>query len=484
MDLEAIQTLEQQSATLDPSPEDRLKATEAVVSQAEAFLSDLHQSPVFNRSDSEGAGLNDTPVRESGYELETVLSLFKSQMLESGLNPASPRHFGYIPGSGLFHSALADYLAAVSNRYSGIYAASPGAVRCEHLVLKWMADFLGYPSTMAGDLTSGGSVATLSAVVTARDAMGIRAKDVERSVIYMTEHTHHCVEKAIRIAGLSESIIRFVDIDDTLRMRADHLADRVRADKGEGLNPFLLIATAGTTNTGSVDPLMDLHTIARDFGLWFHVDGAYGGAFALCEPGKKALAGIELSDSVVMDPHKGLFLPFGTGAVLVRDGIKLHGPHRYEADYMQDTSALARPDMISPAELSPELSRHFRGLRLWLPLMLCGTAPFRAALEEKMLLARYFYQELSQIEGVELGPFPDLSIVIFRYIPKKGDPDGFNERLAHEIQNDGQVFLSSTMVNGSFVLRMAILSFRSHLKEVNQTISIIKDKIRQLDNCV
>jgi glutamate/tyrosine decarboxylase-like PLP-dependent enzyme len=480
MNVDYIKSLEQKASVLEPSGEIRKKAVEKVIDCSEQFLSDLDKSPVFNPSDTEGSGLFDSPIAEEGKKLDDVLQLFDEHILHPGLNPTSPRHFGYIPGSGLFYSALGDYLAAISNRYAGIYAASPGAVRCEHLLIKWIAKILGYPDTMAGDLTSGGSIATLSAIVSARDATEIKARHYDSSVIYMTKHTHHCVEKAIRIAGLNECIIRFIDIDENLRMKADVFSDCINSDKQKGLHPWLLIATAGTTNTGSVDPLKELSSIAKAHNLWFHVDGAYGAAFVLCDPGEKILNGIDLSDSLVMDPHKGLFLPFGTGAVLIRDGIKLHAPHRYEADYMQDESALAHLEMISPAELSPELTRHFRGLRLWLPLKLCGVAPFRAALEEKILLAQYFFQEISKIPRIETGPFPDLSIVIFRYLPLKGDPDTFNQSLVHLIQEDGRVFLSSTIVNDAFVLRMAVLSFRSHLKEVDQVIEIIKEKIEFL----
>ncbi len=481
MDIPAIRILEEKSSCLDPSGPERQHAVKKVMECANIFLSDLDQSPVFNRSETQGSGISKTPVPEHGICLETVLDLFSEHIMHPGLNAVSPRHFGYIPGSGLFYSALADYLAAVSNRYSGIYAASPGAVRCEHFVLKWMADFLGYPETMAGDLTSGGSIATLSAIVAARDDRQLKPDQYGSSVIYMTRQAHHCVEKAIRIAGLGTCIIRYVDTDKALRMRCDLLETAVKKDIESGLIPWLLIAAAGTTNTGSIDPLPSLHAIAKTYNLWFHVDGAYGAAFALCDSGKKALEGIELSDSLVVDPHKGLFLPFGTGAVLIRDGMALHAPHRYEADYLQDESALANLDMISPAELSPELTRHFRGLRLWLPLMVCGQAPFKAALEEKILLARYFYHKIAAVPGIETGPFPDLSIVIFRYLPADKDPDLFNRSLVMAIQEDGHVFLSSTLINGRFVLRMAILSFRSHLEQVNQAIDVIKEKIKQLD---
>jgi len=185
---------------------------------------------------------------------------------------------------------------------------------------------------------------------------------------------------------------------------------------------------------------------------------------------------MENSDSLVIDPHKGLFLPYGTGAVLVRDKKKLYDAFWYQARYLQD--ALRSNDELSPADLSPELTKHFRGLRLWLPLKLLGLAPFRAALQEKLLLARYFHRTMQQVEGFEVGSYPDLSVVTFRYLPGRGDPNEFNERLIKEVQHDGRVFLSSTMLNGKFILRVAILCFRTHRQTIDLTIEILREKAK------
>jgi glutamate/tyrosine decarboxylase-like PLP-dependent enzyme len=239
-----------------------------------------------------------------------------------------------------------------------------------------------------------------------------------------------------------------------------------------------VVASAGSTNTGAVDPLPAIARIAHDNGLWFHVDGAYGAFFALCEEGRAILQGMEHSDSIVLDPHKGLFLPYGTGAVLVRERPALLAAHQYLADYMQD--ATVAPEELSPADLSPELTRHFRGLRLWLPLKLFGLAPFRAALEEKMLLARYFYDQIQEVPGFVAGPPPDLSVVVFRYLPPQGDADAFNRRLVEALQQDGRVFLSSTRLEGNFVLRAAILSFRTHLEDVDRAVATLAEKAQAL----
>lgn len=354
------------------------------------------------------------------------------------------RRFGSItirtPGSsGLYASALADYVAAVTNPYSGLYFASPGAVRMERVLLGWMANFLGYPATAAGDLTSGGSIANLVGIVTAREAHALKAKDFGRAVVYLGEQSHHSIDKALRIAGLEESVKRFVPLDGRHRMRPEALEEAVESDTKAGLYPWLISATAGTTDTGAVDPLADLAEIAQHRGLWLHVDGAYGASFALTGQGKRALRGIERADSVVLDPHKGLFLPYGSGTVLVKEGRYLLDAHHYGASYLQDMDTLASGDEISPADLSPELTRPFRALRLWLPLKLAGVAPFRAALEEKLLLARHFHERMRFEEGFEVGPAPDLSIVTFRYLPERGDPNAFNRKLINAVPHIPQV---------------------------------------------
>ncbi len=478
----SIKQIEKSTRLLEPDGQNRQKLFNKINGFAEEFLTTLGSRPVFQNGKEEGTDLLNAPFTEHPDDLGEMLKNFSDNVLNTGLNPASPGHFGYIPGSGLYYSALGDYLAAVTNRYSGIYAASPGAVRMEAMVIQWFAKEIGYLESSSGDLTSGGSIANLSAVVAARDAFGFKAKEYSRVVVYLTAHTHHCVAKSIRIAGLSESVIRLVPVDADFKMQPESLIQMVKRDKSLGLIPWLIVASAGTTDTGSVDPLEDLFEIAEINKMWFHVDGAYGASFVLCKSGKKKLKGIENADTLTMDPHKGLFAPFGTGVILAKNGMDLHRPYQYEANYMQDEKTLASKSQISPAEMSPELTRHFRGMRIWMALKLAGVNAFRSALEEKMLLAQYFYNELQSIDRIETGPFPDLSIVIFRYIPQKGEPNKFNQSLLEKIIQDGTVFMSSTMINNNFMIRMAILSFRSHLEKVDQAITIIKSMIQRVEN--
>jgi len=476
----AVRDLEADARSLDPDREQRQALVDKANAYAQDFLESLATRPMYVHDPEEGRGLAGSPFGEEPQGMDTLLELLDREVITPGLNPASPGHLGYIPGSGLFAGALGDFLAAVTNRYAGIYAASPGAARMETMVIKWFAEMAGYPDTAAGDLTSGGSIANLSAIVAARDRAGLKAREFHRAVVYLTAHTHHCVEKAVRTAGMGEAVIRLVDVDGAFAMDPEHLVAMIESDREQGLIPWLLVASAGTTDTGAVDPLESLADITREHGLWFHVDGAYGAAFVLCPEGRERLAGIERSDSLTMDPHKGLFAPFGTGLLLVRDPVALHRPYQYQANYLQDETRLATMDQVSPAELSPELSRHFRGLRVWLALKLVGVGAFRAALSEKMLLARYAWHRLSAMDGMAVGPYPDLSIVIFRFVPEQGNADAFNQDLVERIMADGRVYLSSTLINNTFMLRLAILSFRTHLEKLEQALTIIETLCRQI----
>ena len=347
----------------------------------------------------------------------------------------------------------------------------------ENLLIRWMADVIGYPESAGGDLSSGGSIANLTAIVTAREAKGVSSDRIPRSVIYATEQVHHCVGKAIGIAGLKEAQIRRVPMDDRFRMKPEELARQMDLDRADGLAPFLVVASGGTTDTGAVDPIGEIADVAQARDAWFHVDAAYGGFFVLTEEAPAPLRELHRADSVVLDPHKGLFLPYGSGALLVRDRELLYKAHRYDANYMRDTHRSREEP--SPADHSPELTRHFRGMRLWLPLQLFGVAPFRACLSEKIWLARYFHEKIQSLPHMEVGPDPELSVCLFRHVPPGKDPDDVNARLIQDIQSDGRVFLSSTHINGSHWLRLAVLAFRTHKSTVDLALEVIRELVEK-----
>ncbi len=479
--LERLNQLEPLARELESDAARRLAGIEAVTGYVENFLESEPSRPVY-AADKTGviAAAAAMALREEPADLHDVLTTLRDHVDSSGLFTVSSRFFAYIPGGGLFPSALADYIAAATNRYAGVQYSTPGATRMERLLIRWLADEIAYPDSAEGDLTSSGSIATLSAIIAARHAFEIRARDVERIVIYMTELTHHCVAKALRIAGLSECPVRLIPIDDRFRMDAGALQKQIGDDKSAGLRPWLIVATAGSTDTGSVDPLCDIADTAATNKLWLHVDAAYGGAFRLCEEGARRLEGLEKSDSLILDPHKGLFVPYGTGLVLVRNGAHLYDAYHARGAYMQDLGSESSRLDQSPCDFSPELSRHYRCLRLWMPLKLAGIAAFRAALEEKLLLADYFHQQIAATPGFVTGPRPDLSVVVFRYEPKRGDADQFNRRLADAIRDDGRICLSTTTVHGIFTLRLAVLGYHSHLDEIELALDVIREQARAL----
>ncbi len=460
--------LEQSSRILELDSSEFSKLAKESVQEANHFVSEILPQEAFFGSYE----INDAVFRfsDQGTAWSIIIQELKDNVSRNGILCASEGHLGYIPGGGLRTGALADLLAAVYNVYAGMHFASPGAVRLENAMIAWLCNLIGYPDTAYGNLSSGGSIANLMAVCTARDQGAWLPKDYDRLVIYLSAQTHHCVHKALRVAGLGHAIIREVPLDDRFRIRAAALDQSVKADRAQGLIPFMVVASAGTTDTGAIDPLDEIADICEAEGLWFHVDAAYGGGFILVDEYRELFAGIERSDSCVIDPHKGFFLSYGIGALLIKDRQALHNSHFYKANYMQDSLHEMEP---SPADFSPELTKHFRGLRMWMSMKYFGLNVFKDALREKKLLCQYFYHEIGQY-GFEIGPSPELSVCIYRYQAAERTEE-FNAALIKRLHEDGRVFISSTTINGDTWLRMAILSFRTHRSTIDRAIEMLRE---------
>ena len=473
---ERILRLQETSESLEPTKDQRDSYIESVKGFAHKFISSLNDVETFN---SKVVNKDALSLSNSKRTLDEIIKTFNQEVAEKGMKPASGGHLGYIPGGGIYAASLGDFLADITNEYTGMYYASPGGVTIENELIDWMKELFEFPKSSVGNLTSGGSIANLIALTAARDKHGIKNAVIEKSVIYTSPQIHHCVHKALRIIGLEDVQIRYVELDENSRIVPEDLERKIEADKTKGLNPFVIIASAGTTDTGAIDPLEEIGEISKKNGLWYHVDGAYGGFFMLVDKIRHKLKGIEMADSLVVDPHKGLFLPYGLGAVLVKDKQAVYHSNHYRANYMQD--AIKDDFPVNPADVSPELTKHFRGLRLWLPLQLHGVKPFKACLEEKLLLTNYFREGLKNI-GFELGPEPDLSVSYFWYPSKEIDQNTFNERLMQAIHSDGEIFLSSTLVNGKFVIRMAILSFRTKLETIDRAVAMINRIRKEVEN--
>ena len=474
-----ILELEEAGRSLDPDAAERDRLMAQAHGYAQRLLNELSVRPAYSHDKSAVAEIRKLPVEREPRPIEQLIERFDESVVRPGLLPSHAGHLGYVPGGGIYASSLADYLAAVTNEYAGVSFVGPGSVVMEDLILDWMKEVVGYPATADGNLASGGSIASLIAVVAARETAGLLARDYERAVVYASPHLHHCVHKALRVAGLGETVRRDVAVDRNHRLSPDSLSRLVAEDRARGLRPWLVMGSAGTADTGAIDPLGQIADIAAREGLWFHVDAAYGGFFALLDEFRPALAGMERAHSLVLDPHKGMFLPYGTGAVLVRNGEKLQDAHAYYASYLQDTID-AEWGGRSPAAVSPELTKHFRALRVWLPLLLHGEEPFRACLREKIELAKYFHREIGAL-GFEVGPEPELTLVTFRWLPESGNVNAFNRALVEETHRDGRVFMSSTTVDGEFLLRMAALAFRTHLDTIDLALDVLRESVARLE---
>ncbi len=464
---------------LELSAAEMMRMGEACLRAAVNHISNL---PTSLRSQLDNAaelaeGLEEPPP-ETGAAFEDLLRLLMERVFPVSINTAHPAYLGYIPGGGLFPAALAEFLAAATNRYMGVWYAAPAASKIEANVLAWFAQWMGYPPSARGITTTGGSLANFSAVVTARKH--VLGDDIVRGTIYASDQTHHCVMKAAMLAGIPEKNIRLLPSDDCFRAVPEKFEEIIQTDLSKGLQPFLLVGNAGTTNTGAIDPLPALAELAEKYGLWFHVDAAYGGFFNLCEEGRKKLQGLDRSDSIVLDPHKGLFVPYGCGSLLVKKGARLRRAHLLTADYLQDQ--FTPEGETNFAEYSPELSRSFRGLMVWLPLKLFGVPAFRENLAEKLQLTQELYQRMQEDPAFECLPAPQLSVIAFRYRPRHGEVEKFNRRLLEKIIHGKKLFLSSTLLKGQFAIRICILSFRTHQAEVEEAFEVIKTAAKELEN--
>ena len=391
---------------------------------------------------------------------------------------AGPGYLAYIPGGGLFTSALGEFVARGYNRFVGMWLQGPAAVAIEENVTRWLCDLFDFPADAQGILTTGGSLANLSAVVTAR-----------HTKLGEDFHRRHVLRERAGARQRDEG-------GDDRRLLAQEPADRAHrrraphrpAGAGRGGRTRTVATGCGRswwwprpaprTPARSTRSTMS-PTIAADEGLWMHVDAAYGGFFRLTDRGRSSFRGIERSDSVTLDPHKGLFLPYGTGALVVRDAEALREAHFEGAAYLQDLPPSG--ELPNYSEYSLELSREFRGLRVWFPLRLHGVGAFREALDEKLDLAAYLADALRDDPNVELCWDPQLTVVPFR-LAGTGDEGAIERQKAFldRINASKRVFLSSTMIDGRYVLRACIVSHRTHKDRIDECIEIVRDAAAEL----
>src|SRR6266542_3006381 len=409
--------------TLELSSVELRGLIDAATDRILAYIKSLPHQP--SGDSSGGAALARSlrePLPETGQPSGELLELLFERVIPKGFNTAGPGYLAYIPGGGVPHAAVA-------------------TARRERLPENFLS-----------------------------------------GTIYASDQVHHSIQKAAMLAGFPEGNVREIPSDERFRIRVEELQRAIAADRSAGFTSFLIVGNAGSVNTGAVDDLAALADIAARERLWFHVDGAYGGFFLLTERGRARMAGAERSHSITLVPHKSLFLPYGVGSLLVRDGDTLKRAHALSAAYLP--SMQEDPDLVDFNQISPELSRSWRGLRVWLPIKMHGIGPFRRNLDEKLDLAAWATEELRKIPGVEILAEPQLSIVAFRW--KKAGLAGdelnqANRDLLDRINGKKRIYLTGTMLGDRFAIRICVLSFRTHAERMREGLEDIRVALAEME---
>ena len=457
------------------------RLTEACMEYSLKQIETIGEQPVVDLDGAAELALGfREPAPETPKSVEKLIERFGAAVRKT-FNTASPSYLAFIPGGGIYPCTLAQYLAMSVNRFTGMWNAAPALVEMDRAAMHWIRDFIHLPKNFDGIFTSGGSLSNLIAIITARRTR--LPENFFKGVIYLSREAHYCVPKAALLAGFPESNLRYIDVDEGLAMRVDSLRSSIESDLQKGLTPFMVVATPGTTNTGAIDPVVEIGEVCQQQKIWLHLDAAYGGFFRALNDGRVRLPGFELADSIVLDPHKGLFMPYGSGCLLMHEPDLLRQAHQLTAEYMQDLSPPAE-GAVNFADVSPELTREFRGFRVWFAFQLYGVNVFRQQLQEKWNLAQWAYQELSELQGCQCFQTPQLSVVAFRFLPGRGDPCEFNRKLIERIRQTGKVFLTSTTIQGKFMLRLAILSFRTRPETVARALLEIRNAFQELSHSV
>ena len=426
----------------------------------------------------------DTQLSVEGVPLEQLLAECRTIMDLSRHN-GHPRFFGYVASPSTPVGAYGDLIASALNANITCWRSGPAGTEIERLVVSWLGSLIGYSARANGLLTSGGSMANLIALMIASRA---KSKNVSRQgfwnagppmTVYASEEVHMSIAKAADILGIGRDQVRTIACDEQQRMRVDALRQSIEADLREGLRPFCVVGSAGTVNTGVVDPLEGIAGIAAEFELWFHVDGAYGAPGVLDERKKHLFAGLERADSVSLDPHKWLYVPVDAGCLLFRDDASAKSAFSTdEADYIK-THGYVDEEAFAFWDYGVELSRRFRALKVWLTLQYYGTRRLAEAISQDISLAAYLGELVSEADDFELLAPVELSICCFRYVPRSGMSDAelneLNERVMGLVQKGGRAYVSNATVKGRFALRACITNFRTTKADIEETVEAIRE---------
>ena len=414
------------------------------------------------------------PPPEGPEPFDALLERLRTEVLPFGARVFHPGFFGFVPGSGTWPGALGDLVAAALNIHAGAWMVSAGPSRLELEVLGWFKDWIGFPPGAGGTLVSGGSVANMTALACARErVVGAMSPDV---VAYVADQAHSSVPRAARILGFRAEQLRVLPVDRDFRMIPRLLAGAIDADARAGRRPFFVSANGGTTNTGAVDPLPAVAEVCRERGVWMHVDAAYGGFAALTGRGRVALAGIELADSITLDPHKWLHQPYECGCVLVRDGAALGTAFAMTPEYLRD--ARAPGGEVNFADQGIQLTRSTRAIKLWLSIRALGLGAFRTAIDHALDLAERAAARIERSDVLELMAPPSLGVVCFRRrFPQAADEDALaelNARVVAALEAAGFALVSSTRLRGRYAIRMCVLNHATRAEDVDRTLEFLE----------
>jgi glutamate/tyrosine decarboxylase-like PLP-dependent enzyme len=412
------------------------------------------------------------PAPETGHSFDSLIDRLYADVLPYSARVDHPRFLAFVPGCPTWPGILADFIAAGHNIFQGTWLGSSGISALELVVLEWFKQWLGFPQSAGGLLLSGGSAANLTALACARIN---HARNPERAVIYYSAESHSSVIKAARVLGFTRDRIHAVPVDQQMRLPIAGLRTAISEDRAKGLEPLAIVANAGATSTGAIDPLDQLATLAEDERMWLHIDAAYGGFAVLTERGRAWLRGIERAHSITLDPHKWLYQPFEVGGLLMRDPTHLARAFHSSADYLQDTVVAGAE--VNFGDRGVQLTRSARVLKVWLSIQFFGLAAFRAAIDRSLDLAQYTQLRIERTPNLELLTPATLGIVCFRKRWPDASPaelDERNARLTRILADSGLALISSTRVHGKYALRVCILNHRTTQEDVDRVLDWIE----------
>lgn len=467
------------------------------------YYSEIRSVPVF--PETHGGQTNETLGNRLPIEGEPLDQLLDDcrAILKGSRHNGHPRFFGYVASPSTAPGAYADLIASAINANVTSWRSGPAATEIERTVVDWLSEMIGYAGhgqKAYGLLTSGGSMANLTALLIAHRSKAdpnVAQAGLWNTLpmtIYASEQIHMSILKAADILGLGRVNVRLVECDDRFRMNVSKLRKRIVVDLEDGLRPFCVVASAGTVNTGAVDRLAEIAEVANEFGLWFHVDGAYGALAALDQSKRPLFAGLDRADSVSLDPHKWLYVPLDCGCLLFRDERRAQAAFSYDnADYIK-VHERNEDEAFAFWNYGPELSRRFRALKIWLTLRYYGVGRIARAIGEDNALAAYLGQRVNEADDFELLAAPELSICCFRYLPQSlqskskartleqadnSELDRLNNEIMLAVQRGGRAYLSSATLYDRFALRACITNFRTTRADIDETLNIIREAARQ-----